>query len=367
MLSSGVRNWQQENKFRVSEDTVYGVYENVGFSLTEEDGGRLFIFMLSGKDEAFDSLEDLLCNQGGELRNAQVGDVENYLAIFFDDADGRLSSQAMNDVLDFVAGNFRTCGFRTPNVCVKCGAPATKRSFYNNMVQPLCGPCREADKLEKAHKAAAPASTDHSAYDRPRGYDEYPERRRPEQEYDRPERSARGYDEPARQGYDEPRSERQRGYDERDYHSASQWDSEPERFAESGLGSAPSGFFGAVIGAVAGLAPYILSSMLGFELAALCFLSGIGAVMGYVAFGGLKAKGNALVNVIATSEIFSLVMVLVLTCAANSGDGLSVVFGNLLQLGGLNILMAAVGALLGVLVSLDTLHKYLITGENKRY
>ncbi len=347
MLSSGLRSWQQENKYRVSDDTVYGVYENIGFSVNEEDGGRLFIFMLSGKDEAFDMLEDLLCNQSGDLRNAQVGDVESYLAVFFDDADGRLSNQSMNDVLDYIAGNFRTCGFRTPNVCVKCGAPATKRSFYNGMVQPLCAPCREADKMEKAHKAAAPAAADHAAdYDRRRADDEYPERRRDD--------------------YSQPRS---RGYEERDYHAAPpSWEDEgPEQFSGSGLGSAPNGFFGAVLGAIAGLAPYIISSMLGFELAALCFLSGIGAVMGYVSFGGLKAKNNALVNVIAVSEIFSLLMVIVLTCASNFGDGLSVVLGNLLQLAGLNLLMAGIGALLGVLVSLDTLHKYLLTGEKNRF
>jgi len=344
MLSSDLRNWQQMNKYRVSDDTVYGVHDNIGFSVTEEDGGRLFIFMLSGKDEAFDRLEDLLCNQNGCLRNAQVGDVESYLAIFFDDADGRLSGDDMTDVLYFLASNFRTCGFRTPNVCVKCGAPATKRSFYNGMVQPLCGPCREADKLEKAHQAAAPAATTRGDDypPRQRSYDDdYPARRRSEPEYD----------------------ERPRQYDDR--RSAPAWDEGAD--ARTGPGSAPSGFFGALLGAVAGLAPYIISSMCGFELAALCFLSGIGAVMGYVAFGGLRAKNNAMINVIAVSEILSLTMVIVLTCAANSADGLSVVMGNLLQLAGLNLLMAGVGALLGVLVCLDTMHKYLIEGDNNSF
>jgi len=304
----------------------------------------------------------MLCSQSGDLRNAQVGDVESYLAIFFDDADGRLSDRSMSDVLDYVAGNFRVCGFRTPNVCVKCGAPATKRSFYNSMVQPLCAPCREADKMEKAHKAAAPAAADRAAdYDRRR--DDYPERRRPADDY--PERRRPADDYPQRgRGYDEPRT---RSYEERDYHTAPSWGDEPEQFAESGLGSAPAGFFGAVLGALAGLIPYILSSMLGFELAALCFISGIGAVMGYVAFGGLKAKTNALVNAIAVSEIFSLLMVILRTCAANMADGLSVVLGNLLQLAGLNLLMAGIGALLGVLVSLDSLHKYMFGGEKNRF
>ena len=353
MLSSALRNWQQENKYRVSDDTVYGVYENVGFSVTEEDGGCLFIFMLSGKDEAFDSLEDLLCNQSGALRCAQVGDVESYLAVFFDYADGRLTGEDMSDVLDYVAGNYRSCGFRSPNVCVKCGAPATKRSFYNSMVQPLCAACREADKIEKAHKAAAPAATvRQDDYSRQRGYDDYPDRRRQEPAYDDRRRD------------NEP--DRRRSFDERDYHAAPSWNDEPER-SEGGLGSAPAGFFGAVIGAVAGLAPYIISCMCGFELAALCFVSGIGAVLGYVSFGGMRAKNNAIVNAIAVSMIFSIIMIIGITCAANAADGLSVVLGNLIDLAGLNLIMGGVGALLGVLVSLDSLHKYLVAGEKNQF
>lgn len=347
MLSSGLRNWQQENKFRVSGDTVYGVYENVGFSVAEEDGGRLFIFMLSGKDEAFDRLEDMLCNQSGALRNAQVGDVENYLAVFFDDADGRLSGADMSDLLDFVAGNFRPCGFRTPNVCVKCGAPATKRAFYNDMVQPLCAACREADKLEKAHKAAAPAAADRAS-----DYD-----RAPAPGYDEPRRSA--YD---RDDYDDRRQPR-RAYDDRSFDEPRRsvepagWDGQQyDDISSQGEGNAPAGFFGALLGAVAGLSPFIISVLLGFSLPALCFVSGICAVMGYVAFGGQRAKSSALGTVIALSVIVALAMVLVF---AGASSGFSVLFGNLFQLAGLNMLMAGIGALLGVAVKLDSLHNYL--------
>lgn len=346
MLSSGLRSWQQENNFRVSGDTVYGVFENVGFSATEEDGGRLFIFMLSGKDEAFDRLEDMLCSQSGALRNAQVGDVENYLAVFFDDADGRLSSAEMSDLLDFVVCNFRSCGFRTPNVCVKCGAPATKRAFYNDMVQPLCAPCRESDKLEKAHKAAAPAAADRAS-----DYDRAP---------------SRGYDEPRRNAYDrddyDDRRQPRRGYDEHSFDDRryaadpNAWGDSDRDALPSGEGNAPAGFFGALLGAVAGLAPFIVSVLLGFSLPALCFISGICAVMGYVAFGGQRTKTNALVTVIALSVIVSLAMVLVFAGAAS---GFSVLMGNIIELAGLNLLMAGIGALLGVAVKLDSLHGYL--------
>ena len=354
MLSSGLRNWQQNNKFRVSGDTVYGVFENVGFSVTEEDGGCLFVFMLSGGDDAFDRLEDLLVSQGGVLGAAQVGDVESYLALFFDDADGRLNGDDMSYLLDYIAGSFRSCGFRIPNVCVKCGAPATKRAFYNDMVQPLCGPCREADKMEKAHKAAAPAVADRASdynrgYAQPAGnsYDGYDDRRSARREYD-----DRRYNDDA--------------YNDRGYDDSNRQD---DRFAARtdmvGEGSAPSGFFGALLGSVAGLVPYIISTMINYDsqLPVLCCVSGICAVLGYVAFGGLRSKKNAAVTTIACSVIVSLIMVLLFAGAAN---GFSVLFDNLFKLSGLNLLLALGGSFLGTMVNFDHLHKYLINEPDRR-
>jgi|GEM_PF-1694009 len=361
MLSSGLRNWQQENKFRISDDTVYGVFENVGFSVTEEDGGRLFIFMLAGADDAFDRLEDLLCGQGGALSRAQVGDVESYPALFFDDADGRLSSDDMSDLLDFMAGSFRTCGFRIPNVCVKCGAPATKRAFYNDMVQPLCGPCREADKLEKAHKAAAPAASDRGTEYAPqpqRGYDE-PRRDPYRDEYDDRRQPQRGYDD---RGYD----------DRRDYApQPDPWDNPRSREDGRAEGNAPAGFFGALLGSLAGLVPYIISTFIiandtVFGLTILCFAAGVGAVFGYTSFGGVRIKKNALATVITLSLIISLLASLVFAFAANISNGFSVILGNIIQFAGINPLLAVLGALLGVGVSLDTLYKYLSGRDNNR-
>ncbi len=346
MLSSALKNWQQENKFRISGDTVYGVFENVGFSVTEEDGGTLFIFMLTGPDDAFDRLEDLMCNQNGTLSRAQVGDVESYPALFFDDADGRLTENDMSDLLDFVAGSFRSCGFRIPNVCVKCGAPATKRAFYNDMVQPLCAPCREADKLEKAHKAAAPAASNRD--------DDY--RQPPRREYSVPH--AVLYNGPA-------------DYDSDRHAEPDPWDTPRQRNDGQAEGNAPAGFFGALLGALAGLVPYIISTFIitndtVFGLSILCFVCGIGAIFGYTSFGGVRTKKNALATVISVSIIIALLASLVFAFAANMSNGFSVILRNLIQFAGFNPLLACVGALLGVGVSLDTLYKYLSGRQGSR-
>lgn len=349
MLSTGLREWQQTGSFRMEGNAVYGVYQNVGFSVVEEDGGKLFVFMLSGKDEAFDSLEDLLCNQSGELNAVQVGDVENYLALFFDESVREMSSGGMSGLLDFVAGNFRACGFKAPTVCVRCGAPANKRTFLNNMVQPMCADCREAQKLEKARKTAAPAINDnyvdHTIAPDPRRGQQPP--RRAELDYD----DGYGYAGPA------PRRDERAVYPDEHF---------MEKEALSGEGSAPSGFFGALLGALAGLAPYILLvTAADFELAALCFLAGIGAVLGYVAFGGMRERKNAMTTVFAVSEIVSLFVVLLKNAAENMQNGFSTMLSDLFTVSWLSLLLAAIGALLGVMVSLDRLTKYLTPASGR--
>ena len=174
MISSSLSSWQSANNYRKEGDVVYGVYRGCGFAVSEEDGGMLFVFMLSaGDNKAFDNFENALAAEGGELGQGQVGDVENYLAIFFDESRETLSLRTMDKVLDFVIAQARQSGFHVPNVCVKCGAKATKRSFVDNMVQPLCAECSARQKQnhrpapEKAAPAPAPmASRDDDDYSR---------------------------------------------------------------------------------------------------------------------------------------------------------------------------------------------------------
>ena len=121
MMSSSLSSWQSTNNYRREGDVVYGVYQGCGFSVSEEDGGKLFVFMLSaGDNRAFDSFENALVDEGGELSQGQVGDVENYLAIFYDESADSVSLRTMDKVLDFVIAEARQCGFRVPNVCVRC-------------------------------------------------------------------------------------------------------------------------------------------------------------------------------------------------------------------------------------------------------
>lgn len=329
MISYGLQSWQQQKRLRIEGDVVYGVYQGLGFSVTEEDGGKLFVFMLNGSDSAYDALENNIAAQYTPLRELQVGDVENYLALFYDEMRGEMPAALMDAMLDFVVATARTCGFRTPTTCVKCGAPAQKRAFSNGLVQPFCANCREAEKASaRPNPVPTPAPTPApEAYQNPYAY--------------------------TPTSYYPPTQQNEVVNPNIEHHSALETVSTEEKSpAVRGEGTLVKGLLGAFIGAVAGLVPYFVSVLLGLELGALCFLSGIGAVIGYTLFGGLRKKSTAIATCIAVPVVLSIVGVIVV--AISGGGGL---FAETMDY--ITFLMAVVGVLLGITVSLDRVNKYV--------
>ena len=352
MLSKGLQKWQQENTFRIGGDTVYGVHRGVGFSVVEEDGGKLFVFMLAGEDSAFDNCEDMLAGSRGDLKLVQVGDVENYLALCFDEQGGEMSGISMSALLDFVADNYRTCGFRVPNKCVKCGAPATKRSFLDNMVQPMCAECREEQKRSEgggraaAAAAAAPLSSGNNRYDD--SYDEYAGMQHNAHPLGD---QRRGYDE--RDEYDDRRERERRrpseGYDEG-------YDRDVPR-----PGSVGGGVIGAILGALAGLVPFFGFVLLPFELSCLCFIAGFCATIGYNSFDGLKDRKTALTSVITATLVLSIFSVLLVSFINGFTDNFGTTVSMMFKESNTwySLIFGVVGALLGVAISYDRLLKYI--------
>ena len=294
MMSSSLSSWQTTNRYRKEGDVVYGVFQGCGFAVSEEDGGKLFVFMLSANDDrAFDSLENAIASREGELGLAQVGDVEKYLAVFFDETNGAISLRTMDAVLEFVVEQARQCGFRVPNVCVKCGAKATKRSFVDNMVQPLCAECsakqkqshrpasaaapvpnRQADDESDYDRRYAPMKADSSKYDD--SYDEY-SGMRPSRDDRRSDRFGGTYND---SDYEEPPVSFDDSGDE--YREIMGNDSgEDDDYNETEIdGTMGKGILGALLGSFIGVIPYLFVSMIAdFHMAALCFPAGMLAVV----------------------------------------------------------------------------------------
>ncbi len=323
MISQNLRSWQQSRKYRIEGDTVYGVSGGVGFSVVEEDGGKLAIFMLvCSSDASFDGMEDMLRSQPA-LSDLQVGDVEGYLALFYDESAGAMDDYTLDDMLTFVSANYRGLGFRAPNVCVKCGAPANKRSFYNNMVQPMCAECSAAVKAGGRAPAPAPAPAPARQEERPRNPVVYDEDRDDTYAGMEPTRRA-----PA---------------------PAPNWDKEPPYQANSDEGTTGKGVLGAFIGALAGLVPFAICVVLNFPLPALCVVSGVLAVLGYVAFGGVKDKKTGSLITIAGAEVITIVSVLLVSILSKAGTTELLI----------SLVLGVLGAFLGIALAIDSLNNYI--------
>ncbi len=323
MISQNLRAWQQSRKYRIDGDTVYGVAGGVGFSVVEEDGGKLAIFMLvCSSDASFDGMEDMLRPQPG-LSDLQVGDVEGYLALFYDESAGPMDDYLLDDMLTFVSANYRGLGFRAPNVCVKCGAPANKRSFYNNMVQPMCAECSAA---VKGSSRPAPA---------PRPEPQHEDRLRTSTVYDESRDDTYAGMEPTRRSAPAPMPN---------------WEAQPPYQAgSSDEGTAGKGVLGAFIGALAGLVPFALCVIFNFPLPALCVVSGILAVLGYIAFGGVKDKKTGSLASIAAAEIVTIASVLVVFLISKAGTTELLV----------SLVLGVLGCFLGIALAIDSLNNYV--------
>lgn len=366
MISQNLLAWQRSRKFRLENDTVYGVKDGVGFSVVEEDGGKLAVFMLAATDDAvFDEFEAAITAQGDGLGDMQVGDVEGYLALFFDESTGEMDDYLLDEMLAYVAQNARACGFRAPNVCVMCGAPANKRSFYNNMVQPMCADCSAANKQNSASRAAAPApvSAQRTEEDefaqgqqRRRTGSEEPYGRAPlstgRHEYSEEEDDTySGYGRGARDNYDAPRRRPAREYNE-------------DPVAAASAGSMGMGILGALLGALAGMVPFVISILCSYPLSALCTFCGVGAVLGYVIFKGQKEKKNGVISTILFSELVCILSVFFSQLIPHLRNGMtasaafSAVGSSSLELI-VHMVIGVLGTLLGVALAIESLNKYV--------
>lgn len=381
MMSSSLSSWQSANNFRKEGDVVYGVYQGCGFSVSEEDGGKLFVFMLSaGNDGAFDTFENALAAEGGELSQGQIGDVENYLAIFYDESVGTISLRTMDKVLDFVVAEARSCGFRVPNTCVKCGARANKRSFVDNMVQPLCAECSEKQKHNRRPAPSAPAPMPMVSRDE----DDYERRYAPikpdDSKYDD------SYDEYSgmKSKYDDDRYSDQYGgtYNDSDYAEPPvSFDDSGDEYREimgddrSGRDNSPShevdgtvgrGLLGAALGAFVGVIPYLIVSMIAdFHMAALCFPAGMLAVVFYTMLRGVRSKGTGMGICMSVSAVISVVFMffgMVFSYVNDTTDfsaALSYLMDKQFSFLMINIVFSILGSIFGAFFMISVMNKYV--------
>ncbi len=389
MMSQGLAAWQATNRYHKEGDVVYGVYQGCGFTVSEEDGGKLFIFMLSASDEsAFDNFENALVSAGGATAEGQVGDVENYLAVFFDESMGEVSASTMNAVLEFTASRAKQFGFRVPNSCVKCGARATKRSFVDNMVQPLCAECSEKNKQNRraaAQSAPQPANSEDqyakqyapivasdSMYDD--SYDEYAGMTPKHSDYVSNTANYadynNDYDSDNDQSYD---NQYDNSYDNDPYRDVMGRDEdyEPAPDVEFG-GSLGMGILGVLIGSLVGVVLYVILALVAqFPMGALCAPAGMLAVILYTVFGGRKSKAMGMGLSIGVSVVVSALTIFLTTVLSysESSGGFSGAVNYLFSDGEqtalliINMILATLGSIFGACFFINVMDNYVDTGD----
>ena len=330
LISNSLQKWQESRNYRKDGSNVYGVCDGVGFSVAEEDGGKLAIFMIKGGDDAFTDLENVLASDSSELGQVQVGDVEGYLALFYDESRGQMPEYLLDELLSFVARTYRRCGFSVPNRCVTCGGQANKRAFHERMVQPMCASCNDK-KRGVASRAPQPVARRDDSYDRGSSKSDPPDYKKPQKR---------------------PRSDVSFDKKEYDYNYASE-------------GSLMNGILGAVLGGIAGNILFVITMLINFPLPALATASGSLAALGYIAFGGPRTKSKAVGTIIGWSVGLSVLFMVI-----------SFVFKEVKQIGSfsatmprlfasfpvlftVNVVLAIVGVILGAMLMEGKLAEYI--------
>lgn len=196
----------------------------------------------------------------------------------------------------------------------------------------MCAECSAATKAGGRAPTPAPAPAPASA---PR-----PEPRREQYQEDRLRTST---------VYDEERDDTYAGMEPSNHRSVPTWEAEPPYQAGNDEGTAGKGVLGAVIGAVAGLVPFGISIVFGFPLPALCVLCGVLAIMGYVAFGGVKDKKTGSMASIVSAEIVTIVAVLLVFLLSKVGTTELLI----------NIVLGVLGSFLGIALAIDSLNNYI--------
>lgn len=417
MMSAELASWQSNNRYRKDGDIVYGVYRGCGFTVSEEDGGKLFIFMLSaGDDRAFDDFENALVSVGGAIADGQVGDVENYLAVFFDESQGQLPAAVMDKIIDFTADQARSCGFRVPNICVKCGARATKRSFVDNMVQPLCADCSARNKQNRktssnpsesvippaapivssdaqmyqnnsyegnenyANNAPigqddeyarqyAPIVPDSSKYDD--SYDEYAGMTSQYSQYDNGSDNYNNYSND-NQEYSSPMSFSESSEGEEDDYSAIMGNDSDYQTVQTEIGGKMGmGILGALAGSVVGVIPYLIVALAAsFHMAALCFPAGMLSVVFYTMLGGRKSKGMGMGICIGISSVISIITMFLamsfsyINQVTDFSGAVSYLFSQQMTFFCINIVFALLGAIFGAFFMVGVMANYVSSNES---
>jgi hypothetical protein len=294
LSSTVLEQWKNDNGLSFKEGYVYGNYNGVGFAVNEEGGGSLFVItLLSDNEAAYKALQKEADRAGGALKGAQVGKVEEYLALF---VPTLASGTAASEIVDFAISSAKEAGFEEPQACVKCGASPIKLRFEDGIVRPICEQCRRNNLAAKTAPATEEGnsfldSIDDDAYSGA-NYQIGRSKENVSSYYNNETVAAPAGNSSFGAGWTD---QRQITNDD-NYDSPLDDDSFSYGSREGSRGNVFTGILGALLGAAIGVVPYILIYQLlffnnsGLNNSGFCLPAGALAIVGYILLRGKKSK-----------------------------------------------------------------------------
>lgn len=143
MIDRVLIDWQIKNGLTLTGDHIYGVFNNVGFTVFKENNGKLFVISVNVNESmrALKELQGVFKRADGILGNIKVGTVDDYLALFLSDECSPVTVSDYDKIIEFAVNNIHSLGIDINNRCFSCSSTATTVIYDQGMVKPVCGRC----------------------------------------------------------------------------------------------------------------------------------------------------------------------------------------------------------------------------------
>lgn len=328
MISQLLTLWQKKNQLDFEDDYVYGVFNEIGFSINDETGGKLLVISaIASSNNSYKKMQELCKMMGGCFSYIKVGKVEEYLALFIDESSYMLTVSDLDSIIQFVASNYASAGFNAHTTCYKCGQPSSKLVFKDQLVRPVCKNCahQPTGGFTPERVQPIPVTPATSDFEKDFGAQNF--------SFDDNNFSQST---PKRE---EEKFSVKMNYDD-DYSDSYSDDRYSSRHSHMPSGSLFGGLLGSFLGAIVGVIPFLLLFSVTashVSLAVLCLLAPLFAVFAYKMFKGRDMMSTATICVALTCLAVSAVAVLWVQLATSLLDAgatstsISYVFSNLSQ------------------------------------
>lgn len=366
MVSQVLSLWMNKNSLDCEGDYVYGIFNDIGFSINDESSGKLLVMsVIAVSTDSYKKIQELCKMMGGVFSSIKIGRVEDYLALFIPDGAVSVTVADLDGIVQFVASNYESSGFVAHTKCFKCGKPSNRLTFKNQLVRPVCGSCASSEHMVSTTVDSEPpqpavrktSSDDFSAAPAVSAGSSFEGGRISKNSFN----DNNGWDDDSF-GFGKPSANKKSNFNIDGDMLDSAYNDD---YLEYDEGSSVMGIVGSLLGAAVGLLPFLLIfSFTGNAVTAGCVLTSVVSALIYMLLKGKRSIGFGSTAVIASSAICSVLGTLFvlgrqyIEVADFKGGIIGAVFAMDPISIAPQIVIAVVGSILGYLALLKPMSNY---------